>query len=462
MARNKDLTIGNPTKLLIGFCVPLFLSALFQQLYSIGDSIVAGQMIGNDALSEISNSYEVTLVFIAFAFGCNIGTSVIVAEYFGSKNYSKVKTAVYTSVITSLIMCFILMALGIILATPLLRLLNTKEELLGPSRDYLLIYCYSLPFVFLYNIATGIFAALGDSKTPFIFLAISSVANVLVDIWFAAIGLGVVGLAIATLICQVVSCILSIIVILLRLKALKTEGKVKIFDKKVLLTFLSVAVPSILQQSFISIGNLVIQGEVNIYGSGVMSGYGTAVKLNNVVITSLTAVGNGVSNYTAQNVGAGKLLRVKKGFLSSLIISYSIVLIISLIYLIFTNLLLSFFINNNESIDNPKEKIDEAYMVARSFIYIVAPFYIVIATKLASDGVLRGSRMMKQFMCATLIDLLLRVLLSFMFNSLLGANGIWWSWPIGWIVSGIISISFFIYRYKNAKDVDSGIEQIEE
>jgi Na+-driven multidrug efflux pump len=228
------------------------------------------------------------------------------------------------------------------------------------------------------------------------------------------------------------------------------------------MTFLSVAVPSILQQSFISIGNLVIQGEVNIYGSGVMSGYGTAVKLNNVVITSLTAVGNGVSNYTAQNVGAGKLLRVKKGFLSSLIISYSIVLIISLIYLIFTNLLLSFFINNKESIDNPKEKIDEAYMVARSFIYIVAPFYIVIATKLASDGVLRGSRMMKQFMCATLIDLLLRVLLSFMFNSLLGANGIWWSWPIGWIVSGIISISFFIYRYKNAKDVDSGIEQIEE
>ena len=118
MVKNRDLTIGNPTKLLIAFCIPLFLSALFQQLYSIGDSIVAGQMIGNDALSEISNSYEVTLVFIAFAFGCNIGTSVIVAEFFGSKNYSKVKTAVYTSTITSLIMCVVLMILGISLCTP--------------------------------------------------------------------------------------------------------------------------------------------------------------------------------------------------------------------------------------------------------------------------------------------------------------------------------------------------------
>lgn len=447
MVKNRDLTIGNPTKLLIAFCIPLFLSALFQQLYSIGDSIVAGQMIGNDALSEISNSYEVTLVFIAFAFGCNIGTSVIVAEFFGSKNYSKVKTAVYTSTITSLIMCVVLMILGISLCTPLLRLMKTDEALLGPSREYLLIYCFSLPFVFIYNIATGIFAALGDSKTPFIFLAVSSVFNILLDMLFAYLGFGVAGLAWATFICQVISAVLSFLVVLVKLHKLETSDKIRIFDKKVLKTFLSVAIPSIIQQSFVSIGNLVIQAEINAYGSGAMAGYGAAIKLNNVIITSLTAVGNGVSNYTAQNLGAGKNERIRKGLFSSLIIAYTIVFVITVLYLVLANVLLSFFINDIETVDNPREKINQAYNVGKSFIYIVSPFYFVIATKLCTDGVLRGSRLMKFFMTDTLVDLALRVGLSFVFNYMLGVSGIWWAWPIGWIISGVMSLFFFSMKY---------------
>ena len=450
MAKSKDLTVGNPTKLLISFCIPLFLSAFFQQLYSIGDSIIAGSMIGNDALSEISNSYEVTLVFIAFAFGCNIGASVIVAGFYGAKNYSKLKTAVFTSTITSLIMCFILFILGITLSTPLLRLLNTKEELLNNSRDYLLIYCYSLPFVFLYNISTGIFSALGDSNTPFIFLAISSVANVLVDAWFAAAGFGVVGLAWATFICQAVAGTLATIVVLRKITSLKeeNENKIKIFDIEILKSFLLVAIPSILQQSFISIGNLIIQSEINSYGGPAMAGYGASVKLNNIVITSLTAVGNGISNYTAQNLGANKPERVKKGFVSSLLISYSLLIPITLIYLLLATPLLSFFIDDTVTIDNPQEKIDMVYQIGKSFLYIVVPFYIVIATKLASDGVLRGTRLMKQFMIATLLDLVIRVGLSFVFNNIGGVEAIWWSWPIGWAASLILSLFFFLYNYK--------------
>ncbi len=453
MAKMKDLTVGNPTKLLIGFCIPLFLSAMFQQLYSIGDSVIAGSMIGNDALSEISNSYEVTLVFIAFAFGCNIGASVIVAGFYGAKKYSKVKTSVFTSAIASLVMCVILMILGITLCTPLLRLLKTDEALLGPSRDYLLIYCYSLPFVFFYNIATGIFAALGDSKTPFIFLAISSVANVLVDAWFAAAGFGVAGLAWATFLCQAVACILSVIVVLKKIFVLKDEEnpKFKIFDKKILQSFLLVAIPSILQQSFISIGNLIIQSEINAYGGYAMAGYGAAVKLNNVVITSLTAVGNGISNYTAQNLGADKPERVKKGFVSSLLIAYGLLIPITLIYLLLATPLLSFFIDDVVTVDNPQSKIDMVYSVGKSFLYIVVPFYAVIATKLASDGVLRGSKLMKEFMTATLLDLVLRVGLSFLFNHIGGVEAIWWSWPIGWFLSLLLSLFFFIHNYKKKK-----------
>ena len=228
----------------------------------------------------------------------------------------------------------------------------------------------------------------------------------------------------------------------------ENENKIKIFDIEILKSFLLVAIPSILQQSFISIGNLIIQSEINSYGGPAMAGYGASVKLNNIVITSLTAVGNGISNYTAQNLGANKPERVKKGFVSSLLISYSLLIPITLIYLLLATPLLSFFIDDTVTIDNPQEKIDMVYQIGKSFLYIVVPFYIVIATKLASDGVLRGTRLMKQFMIATLLDLVIRVGLSFVFNNIGGVEAIWWSWPIGWAVSLILSLFFFLYNYK--------------
>ena len=168
---NKDLTVGTPSAVLWKFCLPLFGSILFQQLYNIADSLVAGKFIGENALAAVGNSYEITLIFLAFAFGCNIGSSVIVSQLFGAKEYGKMKTAVYTAMIASAILCAILMLLGLLLCDPLLALMNTPEELFADSRLYLDIYIWGLPFVFFYNIATGIFSALGDSKTPFLFLS---------------------------------------------------------------------------------------------------------------------------------------------------------------------------------------------------------------------------------------------------------------------------------------------------
>ena len=207
---NRDLTVGKPESVLCKFCLPLFGSIIFQQLYNIADSFVAGKFIGDNALAAVGNSYEITLIFIAFAFGCNIGCSVLAAQLFGAKRYKDLKSAVYTALIASAVICVILMAVGMLFCDGLLRLIKTPEEVFADSKLYLDIYILGLPFVFLYNVATGIFSALGDSKTPFIFLACSSLSNIGVDILFVtAFNMGVAGVAWATFLCQGVSCVLA-------------------------------------------------------------------------------------------------------------------------------------------------------------------------------------------------------------------------------------------------------------
>ncbi len=304
---NKDLTVGKTSAVLWRFCLPLFGSIIFQQLYNIADSFVAGKFIGDDALAAVGNSYEVTLIFIAFAFGCNIGCSVVVSRLFGGKQYSELKTTVYTTLIAGGVLCAALMAVGALSCGGLLRWIHTPDNVMADSKLYLDIYILGLPFVFYYNIATGIFSALGDSKTPFIFLACSSVSNIAMDALFVAgFGMGVDGVAWATFLCQGVSCVLAMAVVFLRFRKIETEDTPKLFSWHFLWELARVAVPSILQQSFISVGNILIQGIINSFGSAVMAGYSAAIKLNNLVITALNTIGNGISNFTAQNLGAGK------------------------------------------------------------------------------------------------------------------------------------------------------------
>lgn len=181
---NKDLTIGDPQTVLWKFCLPMFGSILFQQLYNIADSLVAGRFISENALAAVGNSYNITLIFIAFAFGCNIGCSVIVSQFFGAKDYCQMKTAVYTTLAASTVLCAVLMLSGFMFCDLLLVQMGTQPEILADSALYMDIYILGLPFLFFYNIATGIFSALGDSRTPFYFLAFSSTSNIAVDVLF--------------------------------------------------------------------------------------------------------------------------------------------------------------------------------------------------------------------------------------------------------------------------------------
>lgn len=432
---NKDLTVGKPENVLWKFCMPLFGSIIFQQLYNIADSFVAGKFIGENALAAVGNSYFITMIFIAFAFGCNIGCSVIVSNLFGAKNYKNMKTAVYTAMISSAVLCIVLMLLGILSSKILLELINTPQEIFSDSKLYLDIYIWGLPFLFFYNIATGIFSALGDSKTPFIFLAISSTSNILVDILFVAgFQMGVAGVAWATFLCQGISCVLAVITVLKRLSKIHTEGKIPLFSGALCKQISVIAIPSILQQSFISIGNILIQGVINGFGSGVIAGYSAAVKLNNLVITSFTTIGNGMSNYTAQNLGAGILSRIKEGFKAGVKMVWILCIPIVLLYVLGSDFLIRIFM------DQPSQ---EAMRSGGLFLLIVSPFYFVVSVKLVADGILRGSGLMRQFMIATFTDLILRVLLAFLFSSWWGYLGIWCSWPIGWSIATVLSVLYY-------------------
>ena len=434
---NKDLTVGRPEKVLWQFCLPLFGSIIFQQLYNIADSLVAGKFIGENALAAIGNSYEITLIFIAFAFGCNMGCSVVVSKLFGARNYKEMKTAVYTACIFSGFVCVLLMLIGITGSGMLLRLIRTQEEVFADSKLYLDIYAWGLPFVFFYNIATGIFSALGDSKTPFYFLAISSMSNIAVDIWFVkAFHMGVAGVAWATFLCQGISCILAMIVVFKRLAKIEEKEKAPLFDLQLLKQIVVIAIPSTLQQSFISIGNIIIQSIINGFGAPVMAGYSAAVKLNNLVITSFTTLGNGISNYTAQNLGAMKLERIKQGFGIGVKLVWMLSLPLFLLYFFSGNIVLKLFM------DNPTELAMHTGII---YLKILSPFYFVVSAKLVADGILRGAGMMKKFMIATFTDLILRVLLAFCFSrTALGATGIWCAWPVGWCIATILSISFYL------------------
>ncbi len=432
---NKDLTVEKPETVLWQFCLPLFGSIIFQQLYNLADSLVAGKFVGEAALAAVGNSYEVTLIFIAFAFGCNIGCSVVVSQLFGAKRYRDIKTAVYTTLIASGVLCLLLMLLGMTFCTDLLELIHTPANVMADSRLYLDIYILGLPFVFYYNVATGIFSAMGDSKTPFYFLAASSVSNIAVDILFVTkFHMGVAGVAWATFLCQGVSCVLAVIVVFKRFAQIKTEERAPIFSWQLLKKISMIAVPSILQQSFISIGNIFIQGVINGFGSSVMAGYSAAVKMNNLVITSFTTLGNGISNYTAQNLGANKPDRVKQGFKAGLKIVWLLSVPLVLLYFFGGQYLLRLFLD---------EPAGLAMSMGVQFLRILAPFYFVVSMKLVADGILRGAEQMKQFMAATFTDLILRVALAKILSVPLGTMGIWLAWPIGWGIGMIVSLIFY-------------------
>ena len=429
-----DMTVGKPSGVLWKFTIPMLVSVMFQQLYNIVDSIVAGKFVGVNALAAVGASYPITMIFMAVATGLNIGCSVVISLYFGAKEYRQMKSAVSTSLLTVLGIGALLTAVGLICSRPLMVLLKTPGDIFGDSALYLNIYIGGLIFLFLYNICTGVFTALGDSRTPLYFLIASSLGNIVLDLVFVInFHMGVSGVAWATFLAQGLSSFLAFITLRKRLKAVESL-KYKLFSGSMLKKIMEISVPSILQQSFISVGNLFVQGLINSYGSAVVAGYSAGMKINTFAITSFTTLGNGLSSFTAQNTGAQKTERVAKGFRSGVFMVLSVAVPVFLLFFFCGRPIVQLFMS---------EGGEQAADVGVEFLKIVSPFYMIISLKLISDGILRGAGAMKAFMAATFSDLILRVVLAYLFSGIWGATGIWLSWPVGWLIGTALSLGFY-------------------
>lgn len=437
----KDLTKGNVRPVLWSFTIPMFISVVFQQLYNIADSAIAGRFAGEDALAAVGASYPITMIFMAIAIGCNVGCAVVISSYFGAGDIRRMKTAISTTLIASTVLAVILTIFGLLTSSYLMQMMNTPHNIFDAGDIYLKIYIGGMVFLFCYNVATGIFTALGDSKTPLYFLIGSSVGNVVLDYLFVAVfHFGVSGVGWATFLAQGIAGTLAVVTLLRRVAKLPTgHGKVMLYSKSMLRRIAKIAVPSILQQSFVSVGNIFIQSLVNSFGSAVIAGYSAAVKLNTFTITSFSTLGNALSSFSAQNIGATKIDRVRKGFRAGTMLAWIIAVPFFVLFFFFGNEMLRIFM------ENPTGGAMKAGM---EFLKIVSPFYFIISLKLLADGLLRGSSAMIGFMVSTFTDLILRVILAYVFAGIFGSTGIWMSWPVGWSISAVISLLFYRYTWK--------------
>ena len=440
----KDLTKGKPMKVLLLFALPMLLSMLFQQLYNIADSIVAGKFGGINALGSLSAATPVTNLFIAIAVGGTLGSSVVISHLFGAKDYKKLKTTIWTAIISLTTLAFFCTLIGIFITGPILKALDTPYDLYSNAKAYLEIYIFGFFFLFLYNIANSIFTGLGDSKTPLYLLIGSSLSNILLDILFAKIFSNVVlGVAWATFLAQSVASLIAIALLIHRLKSIKVEEPYLKFDFVQLKAMMKIAIQSILQQSFVSVGQLLVQSLINQYGTEIMDGYATALRINAVAIMSIFTLSNSMSSYTAQNLGNQDIQRVKEGYKVMILFSFGLVAVIICFVLIFSRNLISFFIKENES-----ENVENVIQAGQTFLNIVVPFYFAGAMKVISDGVLRGSKQMKAFMFTTFLDLAIRVAFAYLFDPIMGYKAICYGFSVGWVISMIASFVWCILWLK--------------
>lgn len=438
-----DLTKGNVWKVLLLYSLPLLGSAIVQQAYSLVDLLVVGNFAqnGQTALTAVGEATTMVNILLAFALGCEGGCSVIVAKYFGAKNNLKVKETVNTSLITFSVMCAVVMALGFGLAVPSMHLLGvTDEAVMNDSLTYLYIYTGSLPFVFLYNTGCGICSALGDSKTPFLFLVFSSVVNIGLDFLFVCVfHMDVAGAAWATFISQALSCILTVIVLIGKLKEVKCEEKPKAFNKTISKDLLLTSIPVIFQQSFVSVGNFFVQKRINMISLDAAAGFTTSFKLVQIANVGVGHMNGGWANYCSQNKAAGEYKRIRQGYGAILTYCMSVSLIFLILCEVIPYQLTMLFIN-------PQSITQEAIECSMLFMRIVAAFLPAVCVKIVSDGAVRGCGGNLGFTISTFTDLMLRVAFVYILVGIgMGFSGVCWAWAIGWTVSMFIAIAFYLF-----------------
>ena len=442
-----DLTDGSPSEALLAFAVPLILSNLFQQFYNITDSVIVGRYVGEQALAAVGASYSITNVFIAIAIGGGIGSSVVISQFLGAGNLPKMKTAVFTTLINFLAVALFLGIFGALFNDRILQWVNTPEDIFSDAAMYLAIYFFGLPFLFMYNVEASIFNSLGDSKTPLYLLIFSSLLNICLDMVFVIyFDKGVFGVAVATLIAQGAAAMLSFCLLMKKLQGYGSGERYAFYDKEIAASMVKIAIPSTLQQSIVHMGILLVQSVVNSFGSAALAGYSAGTRIESLSIVPMLAMGNAMSTFTAQNIGAGKMDRVKEGYKMCYITILSTGLALCVMYQFFGGAFVHLFLEDGSG---------EAYSVGLAYVKFLAFFYSFIGLKATTDGLLRGAGDVAAFTFANLVNLSIRVIVTNVFAPVYGISVAWMAVPMGWAANYLISFSWYLTgKWKRIKVIE--------
>lgn len=430
MSKDEYLITDTPLKALTVFAMPLILGSFFQQVYNMTDSIIVGQFVGSSALAAVGACAALTNVFICVALGAGVGAGVLVSRYFGAMNYSKMKTIVSTSLISFLFLSIILGAFGFCFSHLMMNLLETPADILDEAVLYLRVYFVGFPFLFMYNILSTMFTSIGESKIPLGLLIFSSVLNIFMDLWMVAgLGLGVLGAALATLIAQGISAVFSFLLFVYRIRQYK--GHFNWFVRQELHSMLRIAVPSVLQQSTVSVGMMIVQAVVNPFGTQALAGYAATMRVENVFSLMFVSIGNAVSPYVSQNLGARKTGRIKKGYHAALVLDICFAILAFIIIETLHMQISSLFLG--------KDGTAFAYQVSGDYMRWLGYFFIFMGIKMATDGVIRGLGIMRPFLIANMVNLAVRLSVALIFAPRFGIAFVWLAVPAGWLANFFIS-----------------------
>jgi putative MATE family efflux protein len=430
-----DMTVGKPLSLVFRFSLPLLAGNVLQQMYNMVDSIVVGKFVGKEALAAVGNSYIINFLLTSLFMGIGLGATILISQFFGAKQHSRVKETVDTMYVTLLVTGAVVMVIGLLIAEPLLKLMNTPEgTTLDWSIEYLQILFLGTIFSFGYNINAGILQGLGDSKLPLLFLSVATILNIILDLVFVAgFGWGVFGVALATIIAQAFSFLFGIYFINKRVDAITISLRHMRFNKSILFQSVRIGLPAGLQNMLFSMGTMVLQRLVNGYGPAFMAGYSSVGKIDTFAFMPLTSFATAVTTFVGQNVGAGKMDRVKSGVRSTLFLAGTVCIIISILVIVFARFLLMAFSSDEEVLRTGVE-----------FLHRLMPPYILLAVLFVINSALRGAGNSFIPLLSSMVSMLVfRVPLAYFLNAHFGKYEMFWCYGIGWVFGVLIAAGYY-------------------
>jgi len=431
----QDLTTGKEGKLIFQFAAPMLIGNIFQQLFSVVDSIVVGNFVGKEALAAVGASFPIIFMMVSLITGIVMGTTVVVSQYFGAKDLEKVKRAIETMYVYTAAAGIVVTAAGLIFAKPLLHLIGLPEDIMPQATQYLRIFFSGIIIFFGYNGTSAVLRGLGDSKTPLYFLIIATVSNIILDLLFVAVfKWGVAGAAYATLLANGIAFGLAIFWLNKTHKLVRIAIKGLHFDGEIFRHSIRIGLPTGIQQTFVALGSLALMGIVNTFGTNVIAGFTVASRLDSLAMVPAMSFSSALSTFVGQNIGANKTERIRTGLISTIRMAGIVTIVTTIVIVLWGNLIMGMFTRDPEVI-----KIGGQYLT------IVSIFYFLFTLMFIYNGVMRGAGDTFIPMFFSLISLwIIRIPLAYFLSGKIGSQGIWWAIPAGWFIG--MTLSFIYYK----------------